>query len=142
MLGWFSYTVNLILNTVVLWEGFNDPYYLPLVFLYIAVFYFGYMATSIDPSDRLVKKERWYRLTNRNFEDDRHELFCQFCDAHVHERTKHCGLCNRCTFEFDHHCMWLNNCVGKNNYSYFLKLVVSIFVLSLFDIVSGLTLMK
>jgi hypothetical protein len=28
---------------------------------------------------------------------------------------------------FDHHCMWFNNCVGKQNYKYFIVSIISTF---------------
>ena len=37
--------------------------------------------------------------------------------------TKHCGECNRCVKQFDHHCLFLNNCIGANNYKYFIALI-------------------
>ncbi len=40
------------------------------------------------------------------------------------ERTKHCGVCNRCVEVFDHHCNWLNNCIGKQNYGKFIVLLL------------------
>lgn len=35
------------------------------------------------------------------------------------ERTHHCRACKTCTLKFDHHCPWLNQCVGLGNERYF-----------------------
>ena len=41
--------------------------------------------------------------------------FCSFCRRDVHEDCKHCKSCNRCARGFDHHCRWLNCCIGADN---------------------------
>ena len=38
-------------------------------------------------------------------------------------RRKHCGFCNKCVLGYDHHCWFLNTCIGANNYKAFLSLV-------------------
>mmetsp|Transcript_32312 Transcript_32312/g.78645 ORF Transcript_32312/g.78645 Transcript_32312/m.78645 type:complete len:355 (-) Transcript_32312:282-1346(-) len=45
--------------------------------------------------------------------------FCSFCTLYKPDRTHHCRICGKCTLRMDHHCPWLNNCVGYANYKYF-----------------------
>jgi len=35
-------------------------------------------------------------------------------------RSKHCVVCNKCTLKFDHHCSWINACIGQSNMKYFM----------------------
>ena len=51
------------------------------------------------------------------------EMWCKICDHFVNESTKHCGKCNICCLDFDHHCEWVNNCVGYSNYRSFYRLI-------------------
>ncbi|XP_020932559.1 uncharacterized protein LOC110257285 isoform X2 [Sus scrofa] len=53
------------------------------------------------------------------------DLYCHLCETNVDPKTKHCSACNKCVLGFDHHCKWLNNCVGRKNYRYFFSSVVS-----------------
>lgn len=56
-------------------------------------------------------------------------------DWYVSKNTKHWKVCNRCVKNFDHHWIWLNNCIGYNNYRYFFCLLTIYWVYSMFFIV-------
>ncbi|KAL4157725.1 hypothetical protein PRNP1_003510 [Phytophthora ramorum] len=37
--------------------------------------------------------------------------------------TRHCGRCNKCIPGYDHHCVYLNTCIGSRNYPLFVGLL-------------------
>ena len=44
------------------------------------------------------------------------ESLCPFCEVIRLPRSRHCNICNRCVERYDHHCPWVNNCIGKTNH--------------------------
>lgn len=47
-------------------------------------------------------------------------LICPDCMIVRTPRSRHCGTCDKCVERFDHHCPWINNCVGIKNHGTFM----------------------
>ncbi|XHG09294.1 Eukaryotic peptide chain release factor GTP-binding subunit [Aspergillus wentii] len=58
--------------------------------------------------------------------------YCKTCCIWRPPRCYHCRVCDNCVETLDHHCVWLNNCVGRRNYRYFFTFVSSSTLLALF----------
>lgn len=50
---------------------------------------------------------------------------CTTCHHLKPARSKHCGICKGCISKLDHHCIFINSCVGYGNQHWFLLLLLS-----------------
>ena len=83
----------------------------------------------------LSNKKMYYFIRGRKFK----VRFCNTCYIFRGPAVSHCKKCDNCVENFDHHCPWLGNCIGKNNYFYFFFffLFCNVFILSnLFSCIS------
>ena len=118
-------------------------YLLAYTVLTFLVGYLAYICTKISPTDPAIHtqrelsalgKEKSFNPSTGSIEGKRLDMFCTICKKYVDISTKHCGTCNRCVYGFDHHCEWLNNCVGKLNYKVFRLLIAWFFVFLILDL--------
>lgn len=62
--------------------------------------------------------------------------FCSTCLIIRPIRSKHCRHCDKCIKKFDHHCIWIGQCVGQDNHRLFLLYLILLH-LSTFVVIIG-----
>ena len=86
--------------------------------LLLIIYDFCYISYK-DPVDTLLEQPE--RVEAMKFEelDD-----CTECGK-KQVTSYHCNRCGRCTEDFDHHCKFLNSCIGGKNYENFLRILIT-----------------
>lgn len=97
----------------------QDRYYSFLLTLSLLLFS---PSVSLHPSS--------YRVNGNKF-----KKFCKRCNAFKPRRAHHCSVCKRCIIKMDHHCPWLNNCVGIGNHKLFLQFLFWVNLMSCYSLV-------
>ena len=52
------------------------------------------------------------------------QYLCPECEIMRPPRSVHCILCKKCVDIYDHHCQWIDNCIGSKNQSVFIVYLV------------------
>ncbi|XP_034840757.1 palmitoyltransferase ZDHHC1 [Maniola hyperantus] len=147
VIGWVVFLITALFNFVVLIQIQFYELKLVSIIVYAILYVFHIIshlvALLLDPGEADLRKQKPNTLPEFDRTIHAHVIEngrCHLCNINTSSRkTKHCGICNKCVDRFDHHCKWLNNCVGQRNYAAFILCVISALLISLFTSVLCLT---
>lgn len=138
--GWLVLAAFGVCSFGVLLPGLGPDVYPVVLFVLGSLFFLHVVshvaALLIDPADpqlraAAARDDRPSSKTVPELDKSKHAHViengkCHLCNIYTSgHRTKHCGSCNKCVEKFDHHCKWLNHCIGARNYVAFVVSVVS-----------------
>mmetsp|Transcript_21633 Transcript_21633/g.40748 ORF Transcript_21633/g.40748 Transcript_21633/m.40748 type:complete len:326 (+) Transcript_21633:42-1019(+) len=132
-------TVAILVSTVALWllTACTDPGIIPRASLQLAVP--DLQQTVAEATGcRPIVPATWGTdvvCDITALEEEQGFRFCPTCRIIRPPRASHCRDCDNCVLRFDHHCPFVNNCIGQRNYVFFTSFLVSIVCLAVSEFI-------
>ena len=99
----------------------NYSYYITFWFLILSLFISFFIINRSDPGFLEAKDNlTWLQMVEQKIHINE---YCPYCRVKKTNKVKHCHVCKKCVNGFDHHCNWIDNCVGGKNKIRFLVFV-------------------
>lgn len=124
-----------------------NPYVHPVHMYFGSFVYFTALVTfilaSINPPGAVTKKNLAKEIEYFKYDSVMYApADCSTCKIQKPARSKHCNICGYCVLKQDHHCIWINQCVGYANYKYFLAFILSHSLICLYAGLIGFKIFK
>ena len=131
----FFITLHLVIISFVFFiiiPDFNNDIFSGIYLGISAIVFLLYSILSCSDPGRMVRQYKDLLDIVEKGEDL--ENFCPYCLVKKTYRSLHCLICQKCIEDFDHHCFWVGNCIGKDNYTLFFIFLVYILLNTLFNV--------
>jgi hypothetical protein len=96
----------------------------------------GSTLVTMNGSSKEVSLAKGFNCEKNWLLEDYKSRFCLHCEIYKTKHAVHCDSCNSCVRVHNHHCVFVNNCIGKRNYKHFLALVSCLLLLNIYFIVA------
>ena len=111
-------------------DFYPKPLYYALDILCIIVEYYLTMSYITEPGiiprkcpEYAIKEMELNENTEEKNKEEIPNIYlerrCDTCQIMRPPGASHCRVCDNCVMGFDHHCLFISNCVGKRNRKYF-----------------------
>ena len=109
-----------LFNQIIILRGYNN-FFMSFVFfiLFIMLLFFYFASSKSDAGELTTKCINSLMILAEQGEDMKN--ICPWCVNYINEKTKHCFLCKKCIKYQEFHDNYINNCVGKNNFSLYMS---------------------
>ncbi|XP_023933508.1 palmitoyltransferase ZDHHC23 isoform X1 [Lingula anatina] len=84
--------------------------------------YSGYKNGTVPATKILEEDVTW--IDSRPFKDGHLMTWCDKCLVRKPPRCGHCSICNACVQLRDHHCVWIDSCIGVHNQRPFVLAII------------------
>lgn len=152
--SYYAYVVQLCFNFSV--SVVQQVFYLMIYHVLLVMLGWSYWQTIFTPVGTVPKQFRLSAADLERFEQaeglEAHQQILEqiarnlpaltrtpigprYCEKCVHikpDRCHHCSVCGVCVTKMDHHCPWVNNCVGFKNYKFFILFLGYAFIYCIF----------